>query len=144
MICYHTLHSLNIKIIKKLHLTVQKGAGCCMYHVTSSAASADGAVKLTTDSYQFWVAHLNLRVTFQSHKRFARKVQKYGHAFSKFSSICDLLLCLFLCVFAFVSLSLGARLSSEIVAFLSYSPILFSFILKNVNSDYSCRIVPTF
>ena len=26
-------------------------------HVTSSAASHDGAVKLTTDSYQFWVAH---------------------------------------------------------------------------------------
>ena len=29
------------KKIKKLHLTVQKGAGCCMYHVTSSAASHD-------------------------------------------------------------------------------------------------------
>ena len=37
-------------------------------HVTSSAASRDSAVKLTTDSYRFWVAHLNLQVTFQSHK----------------------------------------------------------------------------
>ena len=56
-------------------------------HVTSSAASRDSAVKLTTDSYQFWVARLNLRVTFQSHIRFARKVQNYGDAFSKPSSI---------------------------------------------------------
>ena len=40
-----------------------------------------------TDLYLFWVAHLNLRVTFQSHIRFARKVQKYGDAFSKSSSI---------------------------------------------------------
>ena len=56
-------------------------------HVTSSAASRDSAVKLMTDSYKFWVAHLNLRVTFQSHTRFARKVQKYGDAFSKSSSI---------------------------------------------------------
>ena len=56
-------------------------------HVTSSTASRDNAVKLTTDSYQFWVAHKNLRVTFQSHIRFARKVQKYaGDAFSKSSS----------------------------------------------------------
>ena len=37
---YHTCHSLNIKIIKKLHLTVQKGVGCCMYpcDVISSVA----------------------------------------------------------------------------------------------------------
>ena len=56
-------------------------------HVTSSAALCDSAVKLTTDSYQFWVAHLNLRVTFQWHIRFARKVQKYCDAFSKSSSI---------------------------------------------------------
>ena len=35
--------------------------------MTSSAASRDSAVELTTDSYQFWVAHKNLRVTFQSH-----------------------------------------------------------------------------
>ena len=55
MIWNHTRHSLNIKIIKKLHLTVQKGAVCT--HVTSSAVSRDNAVKLTTDSYQFWVAH---------------------------------------------------------------------------------------
>ena len=56
-------------------------------HVASSAASRDSAVKLMTDSYQLWVAHWNLRVTFQSHIRFARKVQKYGDAFSKSSSI---------------------------------------------------------
>ena len=56
-------------------------------HVTSSAASRDSAVKLMTDSYQFWVAHYNLRETFQSHIRFARKMQKYGDAFSKSSSI---------------------------------------------------------
>ena len=49
----------------------------CTY-VTSSAASRHSAVKLTTDSYQFSVAHLNLRV---------RKVQKYGETFSKSSSI---------------------------------------------------------
>ena len=57
-------------------------------HQTSSAASRDSAVKLTSDSYRFWVAHKNLGVTFQSHVRFARKVQKYGDAFSKSSSIC--------------------------------------------------------
>ena len=56
-------------------------------HVASSAASRDSAVKLTTDSYPFWVAHLYLRVTLQSHIRFARKVQSYGDAFSKSSSI---------------------------------------------------------
>ena len=56
--------------------------------MTSSAASRDSAAKLTTDSYHFWVAQLNMRVTFQSHIRFARKVQKYGDAFSKSSSIC--------------------------------------------------------
>ena len=38
-------------------------------HVTSSAASRDSAVTLTTDSYQIWV------------------VQKYDDAFSKSSSI---------------------------------------------------------
>ena len=53
-------------------------------HVTSSAASRDSAVKLTTDSIH---TNLNLQVTFQSHIRFARKVQKYGDAFSRFSSI---------------------------------------------------------
>ena len=26
-------------------------------HVTSSAVSHESAVKLTTDSYQFWIAH---------------------------------------------------------------------------------------
>ena len=34
-----------------------------------------------------WMPGYNLRVTFQSHIRFARKVQKYGDAFSKSSSI---------------------------------------------------------
>ena len=29
MIWYYTRHSLNLKIIIKLHLTVQKGAQCC-------------------------------------------------------------------------------------------------------------------
>ena len=58
--------------------------------MTSSAASHDNAVKLTTDSYQFWVAHYNLRVSFQWHIWFARKVQKYGDAFSKSSSVVDL------------------------------------------------------
>ena len=46
---------------KPLQITVQKGAGCCMpavcTHVASSAAPRDIAVKLATDSYQFWVAH---------------------------------------------------------------------------------------
>ena len=59
--------------------------------MTSSAASRHSAVKLMTDSYQLWVAHLNLQVTIQSHIRFARKVQKYGDAFSKSSSIYQLL-----------------------------------------------------
>ena len=56
-------------------------------HVTSSAALRDSAAKLTTDSYQFWVADQNRRITFQSHIRFSRKVKKYGDAFSKSSSI---------------------------------------------------------
>ena len=51
------LLSLSTKKIKKLQLTVQKGAGCCVSFVTSSAASRDSAVVLTTGSYQFWVAH---------------------------------------------------------------------------------------
>ena len=58
-----------------------------MYPCDVINSVACSAVKLTTDSYQFWVAHLNLRETFQSHIRFARKVQKYGDAFSKSSSI---------------------------------------------------------
>ena len=52
---HHTRHSFNTKIIKKLQLTVQKDAVCT--HVTLSALSRDSAVKLTTDSYQFWVSH---------------------------------------------------------------------------------------
>ena len=83
MIWHHTRHSLNITI--KLHLTVQIGAVCT--DVTSSAASGDSAAKLTTDSYQFWVAHLNLRVTFQSHTQFPRKMQRYCDTFSKSASI---------------------------------------------------------
>ena len=59
-------------------------------HVTSSAASRDSALTLTTGSYQFWVAHSNLQVTFQSQIRFARKMQKYGNAFSKSSSILEI------------------------------------------------------
>ena len=50
-------------------------------HVTLSAESRDSAVKLTADSYKFSVAHLNLRVAFQSPIWFARKVQKYVDAF---------------------------------------------------------------
>ena len=43
--------SYNIIISKKLHLTVQKGARCCMYQCgISSAASRDSVVKLITDS----------------------------------------------------------------------------------------------
>ena len=61
------------KNYQKLHFTLQKGAVCT--HLTSSAASRDSAAKLTTDSYQLLLAHLNLRVTFQLHIRFARKVQ---------------------------------------------------------------------
>ena len=47
VIWYHKRHSLNIKIFKKLNLTVQKGVRCCMYPCASSAASRDSAVKLT-------------------------------------------------------------------------------------------------
>ena len=56
-------------------------------HLASPAASRYSAVKLTTDAYQFWVAKLNMRVTFQLHIWFARKVQKYGSSFSNFSII---------------------------------------------------------
>ena len=37
---HHIRHSLNMKIIKTLHLFVQKGDGCCMYpcDVISSVA----------------------------------------------------------------------------------------------------------
>ena len=47
--------------------------------MTASAAPRYSAVKLTTNSY--------MQVTFQSHIRLARKVQKYGDAFSKSSII---------------------------------------------------------
>ena len=57
VICYHTRNSLTIKIIKKLHFTVQKSAGCCMYPCDVISSVADSAVKLTTDSNQFWDAH---------------------------------------------------------------------------------------
>ena len=58
-------------------------------HVASSAASRDSAAKSMTGSYQFCVARKNLRVTFQLHIRFARKMQKYGDSFSKSFSICS-------------------------------------------------------
>ena len=47
------------KIIKKFLLTMQtlKVLDAACTHVTSSAASRDSAVKLSTDSYQFCVAH---------------------------------------------------------------------------------------
>ena len=62
------------------------GAVCT--HVTPSALSRDSAAKLTTDSYQFWVAHLNMRVTFQSHNyTVCKKSANYGDAFSMSSSI---------------------------------------------------------
>ena len=53
-------------------------------HVTSSAASRDSAAKLKTDSYHFWVAHENLRITFQLHIRFARKVKNMVMRFQSF------------------------------------------------------------
>ena len=53
----------------------------------SSAASRDSAVKLTTASYQFWVAHKNLRVTFSRIYGLQEKCKKYDDAFSKPSSI---------------------------------------------------------
>ena len=57
-------------------------------HVTSAAALGYSAVKFTTDSNQFWIAHKNLRVTFQTHSLYVRKKrEKYGDAFSKSSSI---------------------------------------------------------
>ena len=59
-------------------------------HVTSSAASRENAMTLTTGSYQFWVAHSNLQVTFQSLIRFARKMRKNGDAFSKSSRILEI------------------------------------------------------
>ena len=46
----------NNKIIK-LQLTCRKVLDVACTHLTPSAASRDSAVILTTDSYQFWVAH---------------------------------------------------------------------------------------
>ena len=63
------------KYNQKLHLIEQKVAGCCMYHVTSSAVSRDIAVKLTTDSYPILDCTLNSASNFSifSIKQFARK-----------------------------------------------------------------------
>ena len=55
--------------------------------MTSSAASRYDKVKLTTDSYQFRVAHLKLQVVFQLHLPSARNLQNYGDAFSNSGSI---------------------------------------------------------
>ena len=79
---------------QKHQLTLQKYV--CT-HVTSSETTRYSAVKLATDSYQglstespcsyqFWIAHLNLRVTFQSHT-VCEKSAKYGDTFSKSSSL---------------------------------------------------------
>ena len=65
----------------------RKVLGAVCTHVTSSAASRDIADKLTPDSYQFWVAHYNMRVTFQSHYTVCKKSAKNGDALSKYSSI---------------------------------------------------------
>ena len=47
----------HIEIIKKLHFLCRKVLDVVCTHVTSSAALRDSAVKLKTESYQFWVAH---------------------------------------------------------------------------------------
>ena len=46
-------------------------------HATSLAASRYSAVKLTTDSYQFWVSHLNLRVTYGLHEKFKNMLMRF-------------------------------------------------------------------
>ena len=61
-----------------LYLLCRKVLDAVCTHVTSSAASRDSAVKLTTDSYQFWVAYYNLRVTFQSHIRILKQTISVG------------------------------------------------------------------
>ena len=49
---------VNIKIIKKASFNCEeKVLDDVCTHVTSSVESRDSAVKLTTDSYEFWVAH---------------------------------------------------------------------------------------
>ena len=54
--------------------------------MTSPATSRYDTLKLRTDSYQFWVAHLKLQVAFQSHLPFANELKNYGDAFLKSSS----------------------------------------------------------
>ena len=51
-------------------------------HVTSSAASRDCAVKLTTDSYQFWVAQLKPVSYFSTAYTVCKKSAIYGDASS--------------------------------------------------------------
>ena len=48
---YHTYHSLNTKIIKKLQLTLQNGAGCCIYPCDVISSACYSAVELTIDSF---------------------------------------------------------------------------------------------
>ena len=82
--------SYNIIISKKLHLTVQKGAGCCMYPCAiSSAASRDSAVKLITDSILDCILKpaSNFSIAYTVCKK---KKHKYGDAFSKSSSILEI------------------------------------------------------
>ena len=65
------------KTYQKASTDCRKVLDAVCTHVTSSAASPYSAVNLRTDSYQFWV------VTFQSHIRFARKVQNMAMHFQK-------------------------------------------------------------
>ena len=55
LIWYHIRHSENNQ--KASTDFVERLLDAVCTHATSSAASRDSAVKLTTDSYQFWVAH---------------------------------------------------------------------------------------
>ena len=57
LIWYHTRHSFNIKKSKSFNWLCRKVLDAVCTHVASSAASRDSAVKITTDSYQLWVAH---------------------------------------------------------------------------------------
>ena len=44
---------------------------------------------LTTDSYRFWAAHLNMRTTIQSHIRFAKKC-KFSKSSSMYTEVCPI------------------------------------------------------
>ena len=84
---YHTRSSANKN-------TSKASAGLCRIlldavcnHVKLSGTSRYDTSKLTTDPYEFGAAHLTLHVAFRSHLTLARKLQNYGYAFSKYSSI---------------------------------------------------------